>query len=264
MGKNVIRLTESELKNIIKESVIKILSEGQNDEPNGTHYAIHKPSGKILFSWDYSGYDGSELRAFKKDYFYQDLIDMEIDPKNIAILTRNACIKRGIDPSDDLNWTNNIVSEAKREPKRFNIGGADYEATNVKRGGAIHPGFRWKDHESHNPEKSKQYRMRKDGYRYAADYAGKPEALHRNLTEAFSDLVQTNHIMANNKDIYDAYVLIDNYDESLLGTYNHQDDAIEDAQDLEMQNKYGSYTVVGCVGNEYDLDDEKSVVYRTK
>ena len=33
------------------------LNEGRNDEPSNTHYAIHKPTGKIVFSWDYTGYD---------------------------------------------------------------------------------------------------------------------------------------------------------------------------------------------------------------
>ena len=165
------------------------LSEGMNDDPNDTHYAVHKPSGKIVFSWDYSGYDNSELRMWKKDYFYQDLLDMEIPFKDIAIWTRNNCIKKGIDPSDDANWTNSIV------------------------------------------------------------------------TEAFSDIVQHNHIMANNKDMYDAYVLIDNSDEALIGNYNDMNDAIEDADYYARNNKYGSYSVVGCIGNEYDLNDEKSIIY---
>lgn len=212
MKKNIIRLTETELRSIIKEAVKqnlneigetkmgqkalgtltgrkKCLSEGMNDDPNDTHYAVHKPSGKIVFSWDYSGYDNSELRMWKKDYFYQDLLDMEIPFKDIAIWTRNNCIKKGIDPSDDANWTNSIV------------------------------------------------------------------------TEAFSDIVQHNHIMANNKDMYDAYVLIDNSDEALIGNYNDMNDAIEDADYYARNNKYGSYSVVGCIGNEYDLNDEKSIIY---
>lgn len=89
--------------------------------------------------------------------------------------------------------------------------------------------------------------------------------LDNNINEAFSDLTQVNHIMAtNNKDIYDAYVIIDNSDYALIGTYDNLYDAIEDADELSYKNKYGSYSVVGCIGDEYDLDDEKSIVYTTK
>lgn len=111
MGK-IVRLTESELKKIIMESVINILKEGQNDEPTNTHYAIYKPSQKIVFSWDYSGYDPAELRQFKKDYFEADLLDMEMNPREITIWTRKNCMKNGIDPSDDANWSNYPMSES--------------------------------------------------------------------------------------------------------------------------------------------------------
>jgi hypothetical protein len=108
----IVRLTESELKKIIMESVINILKEGQNDEPTNTHYAIYKPSQKIVFSWDYSGYDPAELRQFKKDYFETDLLDMEMNPREIAIWTRRNCMKNGIDPSDDANWSNYPIKES--------------------------------------------------------------------------------------------------------------------------------------------------------
>jgi hypothetical protein len=112
MTKRTVRLTESELRNIIMESVKKILREGQNDTPSNTHYAIHKPSNKIVFSWDYTGYDPEELRTFKKDYFVVDLLDMEMDPKEVTIWTRNSCIKKGIDPADDANWSNYPMAES--------------------------------------------------------------------------------------------------------------------------------------------------------
>lgn len=111
MGK-IVRLTESELKNIIMESVKNILREGQNDEPSNTHYAIHKPSNKIVFSWDYSGYDPEDLKIYKHDYFVVDLLDMEMDPKQIAIWTRRSCVNKGIDPSDDANWSNYPMTES--------------------------------------------------------------------------------------------------------------------------------------------------------
>lgn len=111
-NKNTIRLTESELKMMIIESIKKMLKEGRNDEPSNTHYAIHKPSGKIVFSWDYSDVDGEELRAFKKDYFISDLMDMGMNPKEITILTRKSCEKRGINPTDDACWSNYPMTES--------------------------------------------------------------------------------------------------------------------------------------------------------
>lgn len=135
-----IRLTESELKNMIAESVKKIfesqmvgqddnggmwnsadwyeyesaqeLNEGMNDESSNTHYAIHKPTGKIVFSWDYNGYDPEDLKLYKKDYFTVDLLDMGMDPKEITVITRKSCEKRGIDPTDDANWSNYPMSES--------------------------------------------------------------------------------------------------------------------------------------------------------
>lgn len=82
---------------------------------------------------------------------------------------------------------NDVINEIKKDRKKFNIDGAEYESASVKRGGATHPGYRWKDHETHNPENSKQYRKRKDGYRYAADYEGKPNTLHKNLTNKLKE-----------------------------------------------------------------------------
>lgn len=71
-----------------------------------THFAILKPINKIIFSWDYSGYDNSELREFKKDYFMDDIVDNGFNPKDVKILTKNACLKQGINPEDESCWDN--------------------------------------------------------------------------------------------------------------------------------------------------------------
>ena len=71
-----------------------------------THFAILKPINKIIFSWDYSGYDNSELREFKKDYFMDDIVDMGFNPKEVKILTKAACLRQGINPEDESCWDN--------------------------------------------------------------------------------------------------------------------------------------------------------------
>ena len=81
------------------------------------------------------------------------------------------------------------------------------------------------------------------------------------INESFSDLYQQNHIMVNKKNIYDSYVVINNSDQSLVGHFNYEEDAIDEANEFALNDKYGTYSVVGCVGNEYDLNDEKSIIY---
>jgi hypothetical protein len=285
MAKNSIKLTESELKNIIKESVKKILLEGKNDVPNNTHYAIHIPSGKIIFSWDYNGYDGSELRMWKKDYFYQDLLHMDIPFKHIVIWSRNNCIKNGIDPSDDSNWSNNVVNESYtlslsnsgkegfNNMMNFTKALNDLQQNgevelfmNIGNFQTIHGNIE-KEGDSYMVYADKGFKKLcatpHDSILMFKQYCETIANQSNQMNEAFSDLVQHNHIMANNKDMYDAYVLIDNSDESILGNYHDMNDAIEDADYYANRNKYGSYSVVGCIDDEYDLDDERSIIYTT-
>ena len=135
--KKVIRLTESDLHNIVMESVKRCINEwngsdelereewlagnslDDDDEEtmeegdtfknnqNYTHFAVSKKNGKILNGWDYSDYDPSELREFKKDYFDVDLIDYGFNPKDFRILTYKYLVRNGIDPDDNSNWANN-------------------------------------------------------------------------------------------------------------------------------------------------------------
>ena len=130
MNKKVIRLTESDLHRIIENSVKKYINEigrfesdidadgiygyggkaikesFQNNQ-NYTHFAVSKKSGKILNGWDYSEYDPSELRQFKKDYFDIDMQDYGFDPKSYKIVTGKYLLRQGVDPDDNSNWTNN-------------------------------------------------------------------------------------------------------------------------------------------------------------
>lgn len=144
-----------------------------------------------------------------------------------------------------------VINEIKKDRKKFNIDGAEYESASVKRGGATHPGYRWKDHETHNPENSKQYRKRKDGYRYAADYEGKPNTLHKNLTNKLKEDLEP--------DYYDGFVVLDGT-EANLGNFETSYDAIDYARELASKNKYGTYYVYGTENNEYSED---TLIYDT-
>jgi hypothetical protein len=78
-----------------------------------SHFAVSKKSGKIINGWDYKGYDPSELRQFKKDYFDVDLADYGFNPKDFRILTYKYLVRNGIDPNDNANWANNDEANAE-------------------------------------------------------------------------------------------------------------------------------------------------------
>lgn len=75
-------------------------------DPAYTHFAILKPANKIVFGWDYSDVEPSELAQDKKYYFMGDMVDNGFSPKDIKILNRRSCERQGIDPCDDENWCN--------------------------------------------------------------------------------------------------------------------------------------------------------------
>ena len=105
-NKNVVRLTENELRGMISESIKRILFEFKNNQ-GYSHFAVNKATNKIVNGWDYADYDPSELRQFKNDYFTMDLIDYDLDPKQYKIVTRKYLLRQGIDPNDNNNWANN-------------------------------------------------------------------------------------------------------------------------------------------------------------
>ena len=81
------------------------------------------------------------------------------------------------------------------------------------------------------------------------------------------ETVQWQHF-DNDTQRYDAYVVIDNSEQALVSTYESNgnwreamEDAIADAKDEARYNKYGSYSVYGCIGNEYTED---SLIYNTE
>jgi hypothetical protein len=72
--------------------------------PKYTHFAVLKSNNKIVNGWDYNGHEPSELNQFKVDYFFNDIKDMDIDPKLVAIYTRRTLERKGINPLDTNNW----------------------------------------------------------------------------------------------------------------------------------------------------------------
>ena len=75
--------------------------------PAYTHFAVIKGTGKIVNGWDYKGYDQDELRQNNKEYFLNDIKDMEINPKLVNILTAKYLQSKGIDPFSYSNWLSN-------------------------------------------------------------------------------------------------------------------------------------------------------------
>ena len=99
------KLTESQIKKIIKESVFRLLNESEmSPNKNYTHYAVNKSTGKIVNGWDYRGYESQDLKTFAKDYFFVELTDMELNPKDYKILGKAALLKRGTEHRESNNW----------------------------------------------------------------------------------------------------------------------------------------------------------------
>lgn len=91
------------------------------DEGSYNYFAVSKLTGKIINAWDYNGYDPEELRRFKKDYFTDDLLDNELDPKKVKIITLRGLKRLGIDPDDDSNWSNGDECLIEGKTRKGNI-----------------------------------------------------------------------------------------------------------------------------------------------
>ncbi len=80
--------------------------------PKYSHFAVLKNinpavDGKIVNGWEYRGYDPEDLKLDKQHYFFQDIRDSQINPKNVNIVTAKHLQKQGVDPYDYKNWYNN-------------------------------------------------------------------------------------------------------------------------------------------------------------
>lgn len=75
--------------------------------PKYTHFAVFKDSNKIATAWEYGHIEPEELRSEKKTYFYDDLVDWDIEPKSVNILSKKYLERKGINPFDWNNWETN-------------------------------------------------------------------------------------------------------------------------------------------------------------
>lgn len=108
----------------------KIINKMRKERANRlyNYFAVVKSTNKIVNGVDYlkkDGYTHEDLMAFKDDYFFNDLVDMQVHEilglnkteedltekqalklirVNVAIKTKAQMIKIGIDPYDFDNW----------------------------------------------------------------------------------------------------------------------------------------------------------------
>jgi len=99
-----------------------------NDHKDNTHFAIHKPTNSIVFTWDYSDYEPSELKYAKDDYFWVDVLDVvdgnidKFKKSDFAIVTRKGLSKKGIDLNNYLQFLGqkyDKLNENKKTMKRL-------------------------------------------------------------------------------------------------------------------------------------------------
>lgn len=76
----------------------------QGINPKYTHFAVTKDTNQIVNGWEYGDIEPVELRQFKKDYFFNDLSEMGIDPRNINVVSTKYLQSSGINPFDTKNW----------------------------------------------------------------------------------------------------------------------------------------------------------------
>jgi hypothetical protein len=83
------------------------LNEGKNMKneinPDYTHFAIDKGTNKIVNGWEYDSDMDKESIAY---YCKIDIIDMDLNPKDIKVLTTKFLMSKGIDPFNTDNWIN--------------------------------------------------------------------------------------------------------------------------------------------------------------
>jgi hypothetical protein len=106
------------------------ISESEVD-PRNTHFLVEKSTGKILFAYDFTDEGPEYAKDALKDTAKDDIRDMDRNPRDIKIMTKQGLIKQGIDPMDTKNWVesasvdmgenyNKNTNESKMKGKQIN------------------------------------------------------------------------------------------------------------------------------------------------
>ena len=76
------------------------------NESNATHFAINKKTNKILESWNYEGYDHSELKEFKDEYFGKDIKSKysNLNESDYVVVTKSSLHKKNLNESSKADW----------------------------------------------------------------------------------------------------------------------------------------------------------------
>lgn len=95
-------------KNILPDNVNENPAMMEENEdyinPKYTHFGIFNANNKIVNGWDYNGYEAEELKSERKHYFFDDIAEMDINPKDVKILNLKTLQRRGVNPQDINNW----------------------------------------------------------------------------------------------------------------------------------------------------------------
>jgi hypothetical protein len=86
----------------IDSPISEVKSTGVN--PKYTHFAVLKRDNKIVNGWDFRGIDPEDLKLDKLYYFFNDIKDMQIEPRIVKVLTTKTLQRMGIDPFNFDNW----------------------------------------------------------------------------------------------------------------------------------------------------------------
>jgi hypothetical protein len=76
------------------------------NESNATHFAINQKTNKILESWNYEGYDHSELKEFKDEYFGKDIKSKysNLNESDYVVVTKSSLHKKNLNESSKADW----------------------------------------------------------------------------------------------------------------------------------------------------------------
>ena len=77
-----------------------MMARGGKIDRKYTHFALRGSDQLILTGWDYRGVDKEDISYYAK----VDLKDMDVNPSDYKILTKDSLTKIGIDPFDTENW----------------------------------------------------------------------------------------------------------------------------------------------------------------